>query len=199
MRKYLIPALLLFLLLALPLGAQALTVSGTLQQLSRNGATPLADLAVNLENRQGTTLTARTAANGEWRITNVEAGTYRIRVRLPQGHVAAPIGDNSRFLPSNSENVLTPWMEIREDVKIPLGSSRTTAGISISAFVDSNENGGHMNTEPSLAGVEVSVYADGYTDLDPIASGTTNKRGIRCIGSDFKWNGRYSEFSNRYI
>ena len=177
MRKFLIPVLMLVLLLALPLAAQALTVSGTLQQLSKNGAVPLADLAVNLENRQGTTLTARTAANGEWRFSNVEAGVYRIRVRLPQGHVAAPIGDNSRFLPSNSENVLTPWMEIREDVKIPLGSSRTTAGISISAFVDSNENGGHMSTEPALAGVEVSVYADGYTDLDPIASGTTNKKG----------------------
>ena len=171
MRKLLMSLMLAVLLLSLSAAACALTVSGTL--MNRNSA-PLADLAVTLERQNGTSLTTRTGNNGEWRFNNVEPGTYRVSVRLPQNQVAAPMSVDSRLLPSNSENAHTPWMNIQEDTKIPLASSRTTAGISIDAFVDSNENGGHMSTEPSLAGVEISVYADGYTDLEPIATGTTN-------------------------
>lgn len=174
MRKLLMSLMLAVLLLSLSAAACALTVSGTL--MNRNSA-PLTDLAVTLERQDGTSLTTRTGNNGEWRFNNVEPGTYRVSVRLPQNQVAAPMSVDSRLLPSNSENAHTPWMNIQEDTKIPLASSRTTAGISIDAFVDSNENGGHMSTEPSLAGVEISVYADGYTDLEPIATGTTNRKG----------------------
>ena len=174
MRKLLMSLMLAVLLLSLSAAACALTVSGTL--MNRNSA-PLTDLAVTLERQNGTSLTTRTGNNGEWRFNNVEPGTYRVSVRLPQNQVAAPMSVDSRLLPSNSENAHTPWMNIQEDTKIPLASSRTTAGISIDAFVDSNENGGHMSTEPSLAGVEISVYADGYTDLEPIATGTTNRKG----------------------
>ncbi len=177
MRKILMPVLLVLLLLALPAAAGALTVSGSLQQLNRSGGVPLADIAVHLEREDGFTLSARTGANGEYRFSNVEAGTYRVKVRLPQDHVAAAMGDNSALLPSNSEEAATPWMKITEDTRIPLGSSRTTAGISVSAFVDSNENGGHMSTEPALAGVTVEVYADGYLDLPPVASAVSNKKG----------------------
>ena len=108
MRRFLIFLLLFVLAAALPAAANALTVSGTLQQLSKNGAVPLADLAVNLERQDGNTVTARTAASGEWRFSNVEPGVYRIKVRLPQGYVAAAIGDTSRFLPRTAKTSKLP-------------------------------------------------------------------------------------------
>ena len=174
MKKIVLFAL-LTLLLALPALACALNVSGTLQQAARS--TPLADIAVNLEAKDGQTQTVRTGGSGEFRFTGVDQGVYRLTVRLPQGQVAAAMSDDNFLLPSNSENVRTNWFELTEDRQVPLRTSRTTAGIKIVAFVDSNENGGHMSTEPVVPGVRVEVYADGFEHLDPIASATTDRRG----------------------
>ena len=181
MRK-LIPILLLLMALVLPCCASAATVSGTLTQISGHSTRLLDKISVTLEGADGTTYSAVTNKDGEYRFTSVGQGQYRIRVDLPSDHVPAYMNEDNWLLLAQDHLGQTDWFEVDGNKTVNLASTRATVFVKFVAFVDENANGGRMNSEPALRDVQVSIHPAGHPDI-VVASGTTDRKGELTLGS----------------
>ena len=132
------------------------SISG--QVVSGNGA-PISGATVALIRDNGAEA-GRLVADGlgAWRFDNIPNGTYTLR--------ASGLGDLSA-----ADRTVTMAGQNVTDVQI---TAAKTGILAVSAFVDSNDNGGRGNYESFLAGVEVSLYAAG-SEPTLIATGVTEK------------------------
>jgi len=122
--------------------------------------------------------------NGLYRFTNVTQGDYYIQVDMPQGYVPVFAGIGNEDIDNDITSRQEPFTS--DLITIAAGDSLSNIDIGLSQYIhlgdlvweDLNGDGIYQETEPGIAGVEVTFTSD----LGPSFSTTTDEEGEYLIG-----------------
>lgn len=143
-----------------------------------------ADVKIFLEkkNADGEALqlgSVKSARNGSFAFAVESAGEYRLRIELPKDYQFTLHGLDSAALPAQENKSYTPYFSVNEgeSAEMNIGVTKATSYISIYAFEDTNLNGGRMQSEPKIRGVELQLLYEFEGETYLIASAATNRDG----------------------
>lgn len=191
-------ALLLSLLLLLLGAACALAdngqVSGTVWQektadgLMDGGENGVGGVQVILEKRGdngksqlvGSTATVKT---GAFAFSSLGAGEYRLRFEAADAYHFTLHGKDSAALPAMGSMSYTPWFTLAdgESAVKNAGLTKGSCTVSLIAFEDVNANGGRMQSEPLVRGVQAELFYEYGGEAYPVAYASTDKQGQAII------------------
>ena len=149
-----------------------------------NGEGALTGVTVSLEAADAdgvfhTVADATTGKDGIFLFGSLDAGSYRLKISLPDNYRFTYHGEGSCALPASGGESCTPPFTVSagETVEMPIGATKANSYVSVIAFEDLNANGGRMTSEPLVQNVQVELQYvfDGVTY--PVCSGVTDKNG----------------------
>lgn len=130
------------------------------------------------ETQVATTVTNRM---GFYQFSDLVAGQYRLRVKLPDTFCfVIPQDGGSVFLPAAGSGSFTLPINLTDGQTVDnahIGLSHSSTYIKVMAFEDLNQNGGRSTNEPLLSRVPVTLFYEMDGQLIEIASGSTDNNG----------------------
>ena len=193
LKKWLFPLMICLLILlfsgaALADGAQ---ISGTVyldrdnDGIMQDSDIPIEKATVLLQHRleDGTVqdLASKTVGkDGAFAFAVNQAGDYRLSFKLPYEYLFTLHGEGSCALPANSNKSVSPWFTLQngDSREMNAGATKSKSSLVITAFVDSNANGGRANSEPFLKGVKGDLIYEYGGETYVIASITSDNFGV---------------------
>lgn len=120
---------------------------------------------------------------GRFVFSNLQAGEYRMRVEVGSDYRFTLHGTGSCVLPSQGSVGYTPFFTVRdgENATMNVGVSRSNCAISLLAFIDENANGGRMQQEPQVQGVQAELLYEYGGEAYVVATTITNYQGEAII------------------
>ena len=121
--------------------------------------------------------------NGYFAFSGLQAGEYRIRVEVSNEYRFTVHGMGSSVLPAQGAVGYTPYFTVRDGdtAKMNIGLTRSNSAVSLLAFIDENANGGRMQQEPLVQGVQAELLYEYAGETYVIASSMTNYQGEAVI------------------
>lgn len=124
--------------------------------------------------------TLMTAEDGAFTFGSLPGGDYFLRFLYPSGYVSTAMSQGgSAVLPSAGQSAQTLVFSLTEGggVTLPVGVTKRTGFVKVTAFGDSNANGGRFSTEPLLEDVLIEVVYEHNGQQYTIGSEYTDKKG----------------------
>ena len=117
--------------------------------------------------------------SGVFVFSGLAAGEYRMRIEVMNEYRFTAHGADSCILPSQGNIGYTPYFTVRDGVNLTMnvGLTKTYCAVSLIAFVDENSNGGRLQQEPLVQGVQAEVLYEYAGETYVIASSVTNYQG----------------------
>ena len=142
----------------------------TLEKQDENGS---AQVAVN----------TTTAKSGDFLFSSLSAGQYRLRVEAEKSYRFTFHGLDSAALPAQGNVSYTPWFSLGDGDRLTLnvGFTKLNSSVSLIAFEDENANGGRMQSEPLVRGVQAEVIYDYEGETYVLAAALTDRDGQALI------------------
>ena len=121
--------------------------------------------------------------SGAFVFTNLAAGEYRMRVEVTNEYRFTSHGADSCILPCQGSVGYTPYFTVQDGVNLTMnvGLTKSYCAVSLIAFVDENANGGRLQQEPLVQGVQAEVLYEYGGETYVVASSTTNMQGEAVI------------------
>ena len=117
--------------------------------------------------------TAKPNASGEYSFTGLQPGNYKLSVQLPSGYIFTYPG-TSALSSISSSGELAANVQVEKTVTMnPIGAM-PAASLSLTLYVDGNENGKLDSGETLLSGASVTAVQNG----DKVATVKTNQKGV---------------------
>ncbi len=156
-----------------------------------DGEQLMSGVPVALQRKDGDTwadvASAATDTYGRYAFNNLAPGVYRVASQVEAGlSVAAvggsdnPLGDGALGVKTSGELKLTSGTTLRDQSDIALNDP---AGVRITAFMDSNENGTRGEYERALAGVTVEAVSAADPQGQAVATAQTDANGQATLAS----------------
>ena len=116
---------------------------------------------------------------GNFVFPNLPAGEYRIRTEVTSEYRFTLHGMGSASLPARGNVSYTPYFYLGEGQSLTqnIGLTKTYCAVSLLAFVDENSNGGRMQGEDLVSGVQAELLYEYGGETYVVASGTTDRNG----------------------
>ena len=126
---------------------------------------------------------AVTGKSGDYLFTSLPAGEYRLRIEAASGYQFTEHGQGSAALPALGNVSYTPYFALEEGKSLnqDIGVTKTYCSISLVAFEDENANGGRMQSEPVIRGVQAEVVYEYEGETYLVASVLTDRQGQALI------------------
>ena len=120
---------------------------------------------------------------GDFVFFNLAAGEYRMRVEVSAEYRYTAHGAGSCILPSQGAVGYSPYFTVRdgEDLTMNIGLTKSYCAISMIAFIDENGNGGRLQQEPTVQGVQAEVLYEYAGETYVVATSATNQQGEMAI------------------
>ncbi|MBR5111143.1 MAG: hypothetical protein IK099_13270 [Clostridia bacterium] len=120
---------------------------------------------------------------GAYVYTGLAAGEYRMRIEVTSDYRFTVHGADSCILPSQGNIGYTPYFTVQDGMSLTMnvGLTKNYCAVSLIAFVDENANGGRLQQEPTVQGVQAEVLYEYAGETYVVASGTTNLQGEAVI------------------
>lgn len=121
--------------------------------------------------------------SGSYIIAGLQAGEYRMRVEAANDYRFTIHGTGSCILPSQGPVGYSPYFSLRdgESVTMNIGLTRSNSAVSLLAFIDENGNGGRMQQEPLVQGVQAELLYEYAGETYVVATTITNYQGEAVI------------------
>ena len=122
---------------------------------------------------------AVTDKTGDFLFASLEPGVYRLRVEAGSGVRFTQHGLDSAVLPALGGTSYTPWFSLEEGKMLQknAGLTKTYCSVNVVAFEDVNANGGRMQTEPLVRGVQTEVIYEYEGETYTVAADITDRQG----------------------
>ncbi|MBR3019726.1 MAG: carboxypeptidase regulatory-like domain-containing protein [Clostridia bacterium] len=120
---------------------------------------------------------------GAFVFTGLAAGEYRMRIEVTNDYHFTAHGTGSCILPSQGNVGYTPYFTVQDGVNLIMnvGLTKNYCAVSLIAFVDENANGGRLQQEPLVQGVQAEVLYEYAGETYVVASSATNMQGEAVI------------------
>ena len=148
------------------------------------GETGVGSVKISLEGREPngaarTVAGAVTAKSGDFYFEALPAGEYRLCIEGPQDYRFTIHGGGSAALPASGNVSYTPWFYLEEGASLlqNVGMLRTNCAVTLIAFVDENANGGRMQSEPLVKGVQAELLYEYGGEIYTVATALTDRDG----------------------
>lgn len=121
--------------------------------------------------------------NGAFVFSGLAAGEYRMRVEVSSDYRFTAHGAGSSVLPVQGSVGYTPYFSLQDgqNVTLNVGLTKSYCAVSLLAFIDENANGGRMQQEPLVRGVQAELLYDYGGQTYIVASAVTNLQGEALI------------------
>ena len=144
----------------------------------------VANVAITLEKRSengriqmvGSTSTAKT---GAFAFPSLSAGEYRLRFEAADAYHFTFHGQDSAALPAMGSMSYTPWFSLEDggSKSMNAGLTKSSCSVSLVAFEDVNANGGRMQSEPLVRGVQAELIYEYEGETYLVAFASTDRQG----------------------
>ena len=153
-----------------------------------SGETGVAGAKITLEKRDESGK-AQVAVNdtsskaGDFVFSSLAEGEYRLRVETDASYRFTYHGGDSVMLPAQGNVSYSPWITLQSGEKkvLNVGVTKSNCSVSLIAFEDSNANGGRMQSEPVVRGVQVEIIYDYQGETYSVATAMTDRQGEAAI------------------
>ena len=124
-----------------------------------------------------------TGKSGDYLFTSLPAGEYRLQIEAASGYHFTEHGHGSAALPALGNVSYTPYFTLADGQSLiqDIGVTKTYCSISLIAFEDENANGGRMQSEPVIRGVQADVVYEYEGETYLVASVLTDRQGQALI------------------
>ena len=120
---------------------------------------------------------------GNYVFTGLQEGEYRLRFEVSSEYRFTIHGAGSGVLPSQGPIGYTPFFTLREGetAKMNVGLTRSNSSVSLVAFIDENANGGRMQQETLVQGVQAELLYEYAGETYVVATAVSNYQGEAVI------------------
>ncbi len=121
--------------------------------------------------------------NGAFVFQGLAAGEYRMRIEVSQDYRFTRHGAGSCVLPAQGSVGYTPFFTVQDgqNLTMNVGLTKTYCAVSLLAFIDDNSNGGRMQQEATVPGVQAELLYEYAGETYLIATTSTNYQGEALI------------------
>ena len=121
--------------------------------------------------------------SGMFVFNGLAAGDYRMRIEVSSDYRFTSHGTGSCILPTQGSVGYSPYFTVRdgEGLTMNVGLTKTYCAVSLIAFIDENGNGGRLQQEPPVPGVQAEVLYEYAGETYVVATGGTNYQGEAVI------------------
>ncbi len=121
--------------------------------------------------------------SGAFVFSGLAAGEYRMRIEVSTDYRFTAHGAGSCILPTQGSVGYTPYFTVADGqgLTMNVGLTKTYCAVSLIAFIDENENGGRMQQEQLVQGVQAQVLYEYAGETYVVATGATNYQGEAVI------------------
>ena len=121
--------------------------------------------------------------SGMFVFNGLAAGDYRMRIEVSSDYRFTSHGTGSCILPTQGAVGYSPYFTVRdgEGLTMNVGLTKTYCAVSLIAFIDENGNGGRLQQEPPVPGVQAEVLYEYAGETYVVATGGTNYQGEAVI------------------
>ncbi|MBR3109456.1 MAG: hypothetical protein IKH30_20050 [Clostridia bacterium] len=117
--------------------------------------------------------------SGNYLFSGLKAGEYRLRVEAGSEYRFTMHGTGSSVLPAQGSIGYTPYFTLQDGIslRMNIGLTRSNSAVSLVAFLDENANGGRMQQETLVQGVQAELLYEYAGETYVVANTISNFQG----------------------